>query len=152
MRQNDECSEFQSPSSSYRYYSIHRETDIETLDDLIEYAHITEGSRNAPAADTTLETIRKDQGAVSGHLLEGSCNPFVGPGEDRIETVLPFQPIRRIEHEPNRRAERSGQIQVFSVRQSEAERDVFASNGNVSLFQRVVEPQEDDIDRLGMWN
>ena len=50
VRENDEykrlclrgeCSEFQPPSSSYRYYFIHRETDIETLDDLIEYAHVT---------------------------------------------------------------------------------------------------------------
>ena len=36
-----ECREFQPPSSSYRYYFVNRETAIETLDDLIEYAQIT---------------------------------------------------------------------------------------------------------------
>ena len=36
-----ECSPFQPPPSSYRYYHINRETSTDTLDDLTEYAQVT---------------------------------------------------------------------------------------------------------------
>ena len=53
--EDGECQLFEKPPSSYRLFHIHRETSMEILNDLIEYAHVTtkftidtEGQRQPP--------------------------------------------------------------------------------------------------------
>lgn len=54
---NGKCSPFQPSPSAYRYYYINRETSTETLDDLIEYARLT----NEFSIDTEGQSRRPPQ-------------------------------------------------------------------------------------------